>query len=119
MHILGQEEETTLHVLVGCKEVKNLWAAVEKYLIEKFNVKLHLSEVNIILNRIVQPKYHVANFICLIIKQYIYSQKCREGSLSLAAVKTRINQIENIEKYIAIKKILSCMFTRKNGQELL
>ena len=45
----------------------------------------------------------MANFICLIAKQYIYCQRCVRLDLNVQGLLRKINYIRNIEKYIAIK----------------
>ena len=58
---------------------------------------------NIIINRVVEKKSHVVNFLCLITKYFIYSQRCQGKKLHFPALKSIFNNIENMEKYIAIK----------------
>ena len=43
----------------------------------------------------------VKNFCCLILKQYIYRQRCLKQQLSFQELKTIIFNIRGIEKYIA------------------
>ena len=54
-------------------------------------------------NYIVRPKNHVVNFMCLILKQYIYRQRCFKKPLSFEELKMEFQRTENIEKYIAQK----------------
>ena len=54
-------------------------------------------------NHLIDKKNHVVNFLCLIVKQYIYRQRCLDKKLSWFECKGIISQVENIEKYIAIK----------------
>ena len=100
-----QQEETMLHLLVTCPIVNQLWCEMFQFIKEQFKVEvLDVSPKAIILNEIVLHKrYHVANFLCLIGKQYIYSQKCLGQSLSFAQLQSRFRCVESVEKYIAIK----------------
>ena len=46
---------------------------------------------------------HIKNFLCLITKQYIYRQKCCGKKLEFFELRLIIYQLQNVEKYIAIK----------------
>ena len=55
-------------------------------------------------NRIIsQPAGHIKNFVCLIIKQYIYRQRCMNKNLSINDIKMIVLNLENIEKFNAVK----------------
>ena len=101
----GLEKETLCHLFANCREVVDMWGSFIEYVKQKFNVtELVMTEKNILLNQVVQQtKYHVVNFLCLVVKQYIYSQRCFNEKLNWQHAKAAINRIENIEKYIAIK----------------
>ena len=64
-------------------------------------------------NRIIENVRHVANFICLITKQYIYSQRCLKQDLVFSVLRNRILKIENIEKFIAVKNGKKNLHDRK------
>ena len=55
------------------------------------------------LNTITKGRHNVVNFICLLLKQYIYKQRCQEKNLNFSAFQAHVKNIENTEKYIAIK----------------
>ena len=74
------------------------------YLIERYgNINVEISAKTVVLNTIVKPNNHVANFICLLLKQFIYRQRCLGESVYFPVFKTYISRVENIEKYIAAK----------------
>ena len=60
--------------------------------------------INVIKNSIHPKKNHVTNLICLIVKQFIYRKRCEGSALSFYALLNTIPSIQNIEKYVAIKK---------------
>ena len=64
---------------------------------------LTLTVENVILNRLVEPRSHGINFICLLVKQFIYSSRCLGNELIFAKLKAHVNKVQNIEKYIALK----------------
>ena len=76
---------------------------------------VNLSAINIICNRLVDKKNHVCNFICLIVKQFIYKQRCLNKEVNFGALKGYIQQIERIEKYIATKNERLYIHNRKWG----
>ena len=59
---------------------------------------------NVIWNRlIVEKPGHVKNFICLVVKQYIYRQRSLKQQIEDNEVIAYIKNIRSIEKYVAIK----------------
>ena len=96
------ERETVLHLFCTCTKVKELWAQVAEYIEQKYSILVKLHSGAIIFNKLAKGN-HVANFLCLIVKQYIYSQKCLQRELIFREVKARIMEVQNVEKYIAIK----------------
>ena len=58
---------------------------------------------NIICNTVVQSNNWIGNFIVLLVKFYVYRQRCMKGNLNIKAFIRFVREIENIEKYIAIK----------------
>ena len=99
-----EEEETMLHMFVECKEITPVWAELNQYLCDKYSLhNINMSSKCVILNQLVEPKYHVVNFICLLLKQYIYRKRCLKEKISFQAFKAHVTSIQNIEKYIAQK----------------
>ena len=99
-----EKEETVSHLLWFCPCVQPIWESVFCLLHEKYAIyNLKINVENVLINCIEARKNSIANFICLIVKQYIYSQRCLKNPLSLPQIVARIGQIENIEKYIASK----------------
>ena len=60
-----------------------------------------LSNKNILFNQV--SKLGISNFICLIVKQYIYAQRCKAKQLCTQELKSIIVSTQNYKKYIAIK----------------
>ena len=72
---------------------------LEEYASQSININLE----NVMLNRIHPNIAHVTNFICLVIKQYLYRKKCENAMLRLFELKNKITLLKNTEKFIAIK----------------
>ena len=112
-HFCGICQETIIHLLWECEEVKKLWKKVEGYIVHRFHVHPCMTARNILFNSIVNKSRNVVNFICLIVKQFIYKQKCLNEQLHFPLVKDVIKSTENIEKYIAIKNGKLSLHQRK------
>ena len=99
----GKEEESVIHLLFTCIETQKIWSEIKGFIEEKYQCKIQLTKENVIFNRIVPKPGHVSNFICLLVKQYIYATKCLGNPLSSKVLIAHIRKVENIEKYIAVK----------------
>ena len=104
-----KERETVIHLLVECEKVKSLWESVKEYIGQRFpGVKVVLTPTNILMNTICQDnKAHVVNFLCLLVKQFVYRQRCMSKEIHLPMLLQHIKQTESIERYVA----------KKNGKE--
>ena len=97
------ESETITHLLWECGEVQKLWDHVKRWIIKKFGVlELSWNIGSVINNRVIEKANHVVNFICLITKQFIYSQKCLGKELIFNVLEYKFQLIQSIEKYIAV-----------------
>ena len=97
-------KETYCHLFIQCPKVQAIWLEIEVFMnkFTKDNINFGLDTV--ICNRIIGDKpQHVKNFVCLVVKQYIYRQRCLERELSVHELKCYIKKIRNIECYIATK----------------
>ena len=103
IHANSQSFRRLVHMFADCPVVQDLWLRVKDYILKRFGVQVTMSKKLIIVNQIAEQKYGAVNFICLIVKQYIYAQKCLAKPLSSHEVISRIRRVESIEKYIAIK----------------
>ena len=98
-----QEDETLNHMMWNCVEVRNLWEQVFKFLKQEYKIQeLNINIGNIITCNVAKGQ-SIANFVCLITKQFIYCQRCRKSQLHFPILKAKIRSIENLEKYIAVK----------------
>ena len=96
--------ETVPHLMYMCEKVHRLWKDVENMLKAKdTDIEIDINVGTVMKNQIVGRKGHVGNLICLMLKQYVYRQKCMEGDLSFIQFKQILFQTEQIEKYIAVK----------------
>ena len=99
-----QDTETILHLLYYCPIVKELWDDLVQMIYLEYQVKeVRLAPTNVIFNTIIPQGKHVGNFLCLVLKQYIYAQKCLSVMPSKYQFRLLVKRIECIEKYIAVK----------------
>ena len=99
-----QEKESVSHMLWSCPVVRDLWEGVQEFIQNRFGpVQLNMTIENVLVNKIYRKMGHAINFICLIVKQFIYSQRCLKKELLLPVLLAKIRQVESIEKYIAVK----------------
>ena len=96
--------ETYVHLFITCSEVRKIWLEMEIFMEAFSKAKIHFDVDTVMVNRLIDsPKGHIKNFICLVIKQYIYRQRCLGKTLSSEELKYYILSIANTEKYIATK----------------
>ena len=72
-----------------------------------------LRKEKIILNNVTKPSSHIANFVCLIAKQYIYRQRCLGEALSAPQFRRLVWNTKNFEKFYATKNKKMEHFNRK------
>ena len=109
-----ETKESIIHLFCECPIIKKVWEDLKTFLETRFCAnEIDLSASAIIKNRIVKVKSHVLNFVCLIVKQFIYGQRCLEKPISVHSIIGKINQIERIEKYIACKNNKQVIHVRK------
>ena len=96
------QPETNDHLFFECIDVKRMWSFLGIN-IPNCEDLLTANKFEILFNKVNCNKYHVANFICLVAKQYVYRQRCLKRQINVFELKGKIKLIENTEKYIAIK----------------
>ena len=113
----GRERETIIHLFWACENTTKLWDDYAEYIADRFGIyEPNLDVIAIITNRIVPLKNHVVNFLCLLVKQTIYAQRCLKKTLDFPAIKGKIEQVERIERYIATKNSKMMKHEKKWGQ---
>ena len=102
------DRESYSHLFVKCDKVAEIWTEVERFMSKlKPNTveeTIHFDVDTVLWNRIFPGKAgHVINLACLLVKQYIYKQRCMKLALNVNEVKAIIISTRNIERYIAVK----------------
>ena len=107
-------QETPKHLMFECEKVRQLWERVFDYIDQTYGQQeWNINTVTIIFNRVVERKNHIANFICLFTKQFIYRQRCLGEHIHFPIWKAQVKKVENVEKYIAVKNNRTQIHNRK------
>jgi hypothetical protein len=93
-------EETIEHVLWACPQVNDLWHNLEICLWPYINIAPVLNQKNILLGIYNYENCTLLNLICLIVKRYIYAQKCKEESVTVMGAVNAIKICHIIEEEI-------------------
>ena len=112
-HFCKLHKETVPHMLFYCENVQEVWEKVIEFVHTRYNINIFHNPQAVIMNTWVKGIGHVANLLCLLTKQYVYSQRCLNKPLSWAGLKERFKQVERIEKYIAAKNDRLYYHTKK------
>ena len=98
-----KSKETYSHLFVMCAVVQNLWLEVEHFM-NKFNKeKINFNIDTVITNRLVDNPRNIKNFICLMLKQFIYRHRCYQTIPMIQEFYHSVYKIKSIEKFVAVK----------------
>ena len=97
-------KESVLHLFLYCEDVKEVWSQVMELMRMLYNGPNSLTGYEFIFSK--ATGYNVCstiNFISLMFKQYVYRQRCMRKRLCFNAFKQEVLQMQNIERYNAVK----------------
>ncbi len=97
------EIETVKHLFWDCPTAKHLWNQVTQWIKYTANQTVHLTDKKVFLCKIASKPLNCVNTIGLITLQYLYASRCLKRIPNFAQLKLKILDVQNIEKYIAIK----------------
>ena len=66
-------------------------------------IPCNISLKNVIFNCIHENPKHLANTLSIILKQYVYRQRCKNARPNAPEFRNLVYQTENLEKFIAVK----------------
>ena len=99
-----KELETQKHIFCDCEIVKKLWKSLSQWLKYMFNITVELNPVMILYNNYNGLHKEMINCFILISKQYIYSMKCMDKMPIFITMLSKVYEIQNIEKTIAMRQ---------------
>ena len=105
--------ETIVHLMWECKEVKLLWKALTKWMGYYYKIKIACDLPLIILNNYTGPSKKFANMVILVMKQYIYSSKCKQESPHFVGFINCLDYWYQLEKYEMFEKDSFNQFMKK------
>ena len=96
----NESEETVYHLLVSCPKVTVLWTALSKICQYFLNVKVIFTADYIILNNYQGMSVEIINQMIIVMKQYIYSQKCLKQDVTFSGFMSKLSWWYSVEKCI-------------------
>ena len=72
------KSETVIHLICECELVQKMWMALEKWIKHRTGIVIRFIPSLIIMNNISGKHKDILNTLALIMKQYIYAQKCKQ-----------------------------------------
>ena len=96
------ERETVMHIMVECPNVAKLWKTLSNWCNYHYEIKTVFDASTIILNDYQGKEKNYVNTLILILKQFIYSQKCKSNSLKFIEFISVVDHWYNLEKVTAI-----------------
>ena len=109
----GLEKETYTHLFVMCSKIQHIWIGLEQLMYAFSDENINFNVKNVLMNTLVEDPRSVKNTICLIMKQYIYRQRCQGKVVNLMEIKNLVWKTQDIEKYIAVKNEKISQFNKK------
>ena len=97
------QRETYTHFFVMCPVVQPMWLKAEKLMKSFAGPDINFSIETVILNKIVDNAKSIKNYICLVLKQYLYRKRCYKQLPNFQEFKALVLETRNIEFYIAKK----------------
>ena len=112
-HFCGKSTEMYVHLFVLCPHIVKIWKVLTKWLYYFCNINLTISKETVIFNSYNDSFKDMVNFIILVVKQYIYAQKCPDLPLVFRELIVKIRYYKNLE-YISAKKCKNLTHFQKN-----
>ena len=102
-NLCNAEKQTIIHLLVECKQSKDIWENFHKTFLND-EAQKPITFENVLFNNVCENSNHIINFLVLITKQYIYRCKCQNDKISWNALLAEYKLIKRTEIYNATVK---------------
>ena len=99
----GEDIESYNHLFIMCKKVEPIWIDIEIFMNQFSKKDINFNKKNVMMNLLVDDPRNVKNAICLMLKQYIYRQRCWNKPLNIQEFTQLIWRTQTIERFIAVK----------------
>ena len=110
-NLCNLKKQNIQHLMYECDVVKGIWEKVQTFLSNN-SINFQLSFENILFNNVVVGRpAHIASFLVLVTKQYIFRCKCMDQKPSYTELKCEWKKYQQIDSYNSKK----CGRERKNA----
>ena len=97
-------DETPIHILFECEQVKIIWNNLNKWLSYMLKIKIkNFTKEQIIFNNYLGKHKEVINITILIVKQAIYATKCVKDKLNFINILSKVQNYKKIEYLTSLK----------------
>ena len=96
--------ESVKHFFWECYDAKRIWTKFIDYCKTEFHTTITLNYENILLNTVHETKNNGINFMCLIVKQYMYKMRCKNEKANFYGIEKMIDKCKAFELYFAQKQ---------------
>ena len=100
----NEEEETILHLLWECTFACRIWTQLFSWIYDNSEINIVFTPKDTLLGVENLDNNILYNTLFMIVKQYLYSCRCREILPNFNHLMKSIKEVILIEKYIAVKK---------------
>ena len=98
-----KQSESYSHLFIYCEHIEKLWLDTEIFMNLINTEPIQFNQENVIFNRLSPNTKNVKNFICCLLKQFVYMKRCFKQIPTFFEFKELVWKTKNIEKFIAIK----------------
>ena len=91
--------ETVLHLFFHCKYAQMIIKFISE-ICDNNNIEIEINPLKFILGNIHENPNHVINFICIVLKQFLYRHRCQGSTFHQNQVKTETDHLHDIEYFI-------------------
>ena len=97
------DDESIAHLIFKCKKVRKMWEVLQKWCERCYDIKVEFNLYYVLFNGKGHKDNRFVQLLTLIMKQYVYSTKCKNENLEFISFIRQVNMWYNIEKTIAYK----------------
>ena len=97
-----KSKETYVHLFVECPTVQEIWVFMQAKIEKIVCKRISLESTETLLNPPLAEE-NIVGFLKILVKKYIYRQRCIQKPLSCVEIASIVKKQENMERYIAIK----------------
>ena len=100
------EKQTLCHLMWECEKTQEIWKWFKTHLTTYKGLNINeytICKQTVLCNNIHDKASNLANFLCLVVKNYLYACKCKGKPYNSFEIKARIDKFQEYEYYFARK----------------